>query len=80
MTTLAGPASLLLLLLTLGYFGTCVTWPFAACRRCSGAGKLKSRLGRLYRHCRRCNGTGLRLRLGRRLWNAIQRLHRESSR
>jgi hypothetical protein len=80
MTTLAAPASLLLLLLTFGYLGTCAVWPFAPCRRCSGAGRFRSRLGRLYRLCRRCDGTGLRLRLGRRLWNAVQRLRRESTR
>jgi hypothetical protein len=79
MPTLLTAASLLTLAITVGYAGTCVVWPFGPCRRCHGAGKLKSRLGRLYRLCRRCHGTGLRLRYGRRLYNAYKRLNRDAT-
>jgi hypothetical protein len=78
MTSLIVPASLAALALTVSYALTCITWPFGPCRRCDGAGKFKSSLGRLYRHCRRCQGTGLRLRYGRRLWNYLARLNRDA--
>jgi hypothetical protein len=53
-----------------GYLGVaCRWWPYTACRRCSGAGKLRSPSGRAWRACPRCKGTGARLRTGRRLLN-----------
>ncbi|HEY0641291.1 MAG TPA: hypothetical protein VGD67_26985 [Pseudonocardiaceae bacterium] len=63
-------------LVTLGYVGSCAVWPFAACRRCSGGGKKRAPIGRVFRHCGRCGGTGHRLRLGRRAWNAWTRTQR----
>jgi hypothetical protein len=57
------------------YLLTCLIWPFGRCRRCSGAGKFKSPLGRAYRHCGRCKGSGLRLRLGRYVINHLRALH-----
>ena len=63
------------LLLTLGYLGTCVLWPFKACRSCQGHGQLQGWLGGI-RFCPACDGTGLRLRPGRRLINAIRRTYR----
>ncbi|MGH4020513.1 MAG: hypothetical protein ACRDT0_15010 [Pseudonocardiaceae bacterium] len=82
MTPLPDPASALstlLLLLTLGYALACTIWPYKPCRRCSGAGKLRSPLGRSLRHCPRCRGTGLRLRAGRRAYNHLRRLHRDTT-
>lgn len=71
------PAGFLVLavaVVTLGYALSCLLWPFGACRWCHGAGKHKSRTGRAYRVCRWCDATGLRLRLGRRVFNAVRRL------
>jgi DnaJ-class molecular chaperone len=78
MTTLITAAIPLLipgLLLTLGYLGTCVIFPFKACRHCQGHGQLHGWLGGI-RFCPACDGTGLRLRAGRRLINAIRRTYR----
>ena len=49
------------------YAAACVLWPYAACGRCGGDGKLRSPSGKAFRRCRRCAGTGQRERLGRRL-------------
>lgn len=46
----------------------CRFWPFAACRKCDGAGKFRSSTGRSWRRCGRCKGSGERVRFGRRLW------------
>jgi hypothetical protein len=67
---------LVALVITLGYLATCVVWPFKACRRCEGTGKLRSPIVRAIRLCPRCNATGLRLRIGRKAFNAYRRLHR----
>lgn len=65
----------LLLLAALAASGTyglaCALWPFAACRRCHGDGKLRSPGGRSWRACRRCQGSGSRLRYGRRVLNHL---------
>lgn len=66
---------LFLVLLTLGYLVRCAASPFGPCQRCSGLGR-----GRTYRHCNRCDGTGLRIRIGRHLWNEIRREHRNGTR
>lgn len=50
------------------YVMACAVWPFAACRKCEGAGKFRSPSGRSWRRCRRCKGSGERVRVGRRLW------------
>jgi hypothetical protein len=81
--THAAPASALilaLLIVTLCYAVACVVWPFGACRKCGGAGKLRSPSGRAWRYCRRCHGTGGRLRIGRRAWNYLRRLYHDSTR
>ncbi|MEU0560928.1 hypothetical protein [Dactylosporangium sp. NPDC006015] len=62
------------------YAASCAWWPFKACRRCSGAGKLRSPFGRAFRLCPRCKGTGRRLRLGRVVYNAIARVRRDGTR
>lgn len=72
------PTSTLILitvLVTLGYLLVCGIWPFRACRRCQGTGRLRGPM-RGIRLCVRCDGTGLRLRFGRRLWNASRRAYR----
>jgi hypothetical protein len=48
-----------------GYAVACLLFPFAACRRCGGDGKLRSASGRTFRLCPRCGGTGRRVRVGR---------------
>jgi hypothetical protein len=65
---------------TLGYLATCAVWPFAACHRCHGTGRLKAPIGRYFRLCRRCDGTGRRIRLGRHLWNEAGRIRRDGTR
>jgi hypothetical protein len=59
------------------YALTCRIWPYAACRRCGGAGKLRSPFGDAWRRCPRCKATGARLRLGRRVWSQWRQLHKE---
>ena len=69
-----------ILLITFGYFLTCVIWPFKACRTCHGTGKLRSPFIRALRLCPACQSTGLRLRAGRKAWYAMRRLHRANRR
>ncbi|WP_344122497.1 hypothetical protein [Streptomyces blastmyceticus] len=58
--------------------------PLGNCRKCKGWGfrMRQTRNGRLKRgrDCRRCDGYGKRVRIGRRLYNATVRLHREGTR
>lgn len=56
-----------------GYVGLVAFWPFKACRRRHGAGKLRAPIGLGLRCCPRCAGAGLRLRIVRRLWNYLTR-------
>ncbi|HEX5115113.1 MAG TPA: hypothetical protein VFW65_07935 [Pseudonocardiaceae bacterium] len=81
MTPLSALASTILLLgtvITIGYLGSCVFWPFSACRRCGGYGHVRGWLGGI-RFCPACDGTGLRLRFGRRVINTFRRLYRDST-
>ncbi|MEV0229326.1 hypothetical protein [Nonomuraea sp. NPDC050786] len=64
----------------LGYAAACAATPFARCPRCKGHGKTLKPNGHVKRWCRHCDGTGLRLRLGRRLFNYLRRLYRDSTR
>jgi hypothetical protein len=79
LTALAG-----FLLFTLCYAAQCAANPYGTCRRCRGWGfKIhRTRAGRLRRgrQCRRCSGYGRRLRVGRRLYNALAHLHHEGTR
>ncbi|HEY8981569.1 MAG TPA: hypothetical protein VIU15_18530 [Streptomyces sp.] len=81
--TLAFTAFLCLLVVTLGYVSLCAASPFGPCRKCRGFGfqLVQDRKGRLKKgkHCRRCDGHGRRIRVGRRLFNRVQRLRREGS-
>ncbi|MBB5807042.1 hypothetical protein F4560_006810 [Saccharothrix ecbatanensis] len=76
LTTIITSPILLTLVVTLGYAVSCAVWPFKRCRACSGAGHHKSRVIRAYRPCRRCGGSGMRLRIGRKAWNAFTRTRR----
>lgn len=73
-----------LILIALCYAGLCAVSPFGNCRKCRGFGfRLKqSRRGRISRgrDCRRCRGYGKRIRVGRHVFNAASRLHREGTR
>jgi hypothetical protein len=66
-------------IITLCYAALCAASPFGPCRRCNGLGRIRlgSRRGRL---CRHCNATGIRIRLGRHLWNQARRIHRDGTR
>jgi len=54
-----------------GYSVSCWWWPWAACRRCEGAGKLARGDGKVFRSCPRCKATGRRLRAGRWLYHTF---------
>jgi hypothetical protein len=53
------------------YALSCWWWPFAHCLCCHGAGKHHRGDGKVHRLCRWCKGSGRRLRIGRRVRNAI---------
>lgn len=75
----AGPSGALLLFMivvTVSYLLACAVWPFKACRHCRGAGRHHGPM-RGIRLCRHCDGSGLRLRFGRRVWNAGRRAYRD---
>ena len=62
-----------LLVAALVYAGSCWVWPFADCWLCSGRGSHRPKNNRkLSRPCRWCKASGKRLRIGRRLANAIR--------
>ena len=61
-----------------GYVIHCWWLPFAACRKCEGAGKFRSESGKAWRKCRRCKGSGERIRLGRKIWNYFAAKRREA--
>lgn len=77
---LLAPLVVTALVFTLGYIATCAVWPFKACRRCHGSGKLRSPLIKAIRLCPLCGATGLRIRIGRHLWNRFRRLHHTNRR
>lgn len=72
----SGLLFLALIVLTLGYLGLCWIWPFRPCRHCRGYGRFTGPM-RGIRLCRRCDGTGLKLRAGRRVWNAGAKTYRD---
>lgn len=75
-----GPIVLIGLFVTISYIATCAVWPFKACRRCHGSGKLRSPLVKAIRLCPRCEATGLRIRIGRHVWNRLRRVRRANNR
>ncbi|GAB2947475.1 hypothetical protein ACFMQL_09880 [Nonomuraea fastidiosa] len=66
-------AAIALIIATFCYASRCYVSPFGPCRKCDGKGRIPHRRGA--RYCRRCDATGLRLRLGRHVWNYVRRLH-----
>ncbi|MGH3979418.1 MAG: hypothetical protein ACRDRZ_10535 [Pseudonocardiaceae bacterium] len=55
----------------------CVAYPWTSCDWCAGDPRRLQPLGWLFgrgwRLCRHCDGGGRRLRLGRRVWDAVHR-------
>lgn len=80
LSTAASALVLITLLITFGYILACWADPFPKCSTCTGSGRRRIRGGRAWRDCRRCRGTGHRLRLGRRIYNAVHQLAREGNR
>ncbi|MET7621440.1 hypothetical protein [Streptomyces sp. NPDC005408] len=82
--TLQALAAACLLLLTFSYGVRCWLSPFGPCRKCSGMGHAikHDRKGRMKRgkDCRRCNGHGIRIRIGRWIYNRAARIHRDGTR
>ncbi|GAA1423087.1 hypothetical protein ACFQZ4_54365 [Catellatospora coxensis] len=76
--TLTALPTAALVLLTLGYIGLCWLLPFRRCQNCTGTGWTRTPLLRRTRPCRRCNGDGVRLRVGRRLFNHFAHLRRNA--
>jgi hypothetical protein len=78
------------LFITFCYTAVCWTMPFTHCDRCKGVGTSPRRLSDRLRYgpagkpraargwptCPRCRGTGLRLRIGRRVYNRLSRTRR----
>ncbi|MFC5911756.1 hypothetical protein [Streptacidiphilus monticola] len=73
-----------LFIATLSYAAMCAAKPFATCRKCAGLGHTirttRSGKPKPGKPCRRCRTTGLRLRIGRRAWNAYTRNRRQATR
>jgi hypothetical protein len=68
-----------LALAALAYYAVlCAARPFAPCRKCDGKGAIERRNKKL--PCRRCRGDRLRLRVGRRAYNAWLRAHHAGTR
>ena len=65
---------------TLGYAAACSVKPFTTCKKCTGSGRRRTRIAHRWRACRPCKGSGLRLRIGRRIYNLLAHLYREGSR
>ncbi|MBP2340201.1 hypothetical protein JOF41_006379 [Saccharothrix coeruleofusca] len=65
-----------LALLVVVHLGLYAAYPFKRCRSCQGSGHHRAPLTRAYRPCRRCHGEGMRLRTGRKAWNALARNRR----
>ncbi|MFG1658085.1 hypothetical protein ACGFIY_16310 [Micromonospora chersina] len=77
--TLAIAAATIAATVTLGYAGLCWVSPFTTCQRCAGTGRTTTRFLRRPRACRRCD-RGMRLRIGRRVFNFFHRLRAEANR
>lgn len=72
-------ATTLLITVIVVYVMACWVLPFGKCVHCSGGGTRKTITGRL-KPCRRCRGSGLRLRIGRRVFNYFAHLQRDAAR
>jgi Zn finger protein HypA/HybF involved in hydrogenase expression len=85
---------LIILFVTGGYALACWVKPFTHCHRCEGTGdsprrwidrlrygqRSKPRAARARPTCPHCRGTGLRLRIGRRMYNHLSRIRRDAAR
>ncbi|GAA2377301.1 hypothetical protein Cme02nite_20860 [Catellatospora methionotrophica] len=60
------------------YVLLCWVLPFGKCRTCSGQGHRRTWLLRKVTACRRCKGSGLRLRIGRRIYNQVADAHAQA--
>lgn len=67
-------ATALALAVVFGYPLLCCASPFGRCCKCHGTGERTTRKGRA-RVCRRCKGARIRLRIGRRIYNAASGVH-----
>ncbi|MFC5831657.1 hypothetical protein [Nonomuraea insulae] len=79
-TLIASAVIIFILFFTFRYAIICWIRPFDTCRKCQGKRHLPNRIGRGTHDCRRCHATGLRLRIGRHLWNHVRALHRDTTR
>ncbi|GAB3914626.1 hypothetical protein GCM10029964_126430 [Kibdelosporangium lantanae] len=77
LSNLNSTLALLAVVATLGYSLSCAFFPYKSCRYCRGYGKFRSSFLGGIRLCRACKGTGLRLRFGRRVYNALARTTRK---
>lgn len=59
------------------YAERCTNMPYRRCGHCRGLGRLHHATA--WKRCRRCKGSGLRLRLGRRVYNLLHRLYAEAN-
>jgi DnaJ-class molecular chaperone len=62
-----------LILLLLGLYAlSCAVMPWGKCHKCHGDKRIPTRSGRgMPRKCPRCRGTGIRLRVGRKIYNYV---------
>jgi hypothetical protein len=60
------------------YALACWVKPFGRCSRCQG-GIHQTFITRRYRPCRLCRGSGLRLRIGRRVYNHLAAIQRDGA-
>ncbi|MEV4134410.1 hypothetical protein AB0J72_19845 [Dactylosporangium sp. NPDC049742] len=58
------------------YAIACWVRPFGRCSRCKGAGIHQTFITHRYQPCRSCRGAGLRLRIGRRVYNYLAAVQR----
>ncbi|GIG01271.1 hypothetical protein [Catellatospora citrea] len=65
---------------TLIYVSLCWIRPFGRCHACKGTGIRRTILLRKVTTCRRCKGSRLRLRVGRRVYNAFHNANTEAAR
>ena len=62
-----------------GYAALCWLLPFARCRWCKKTGIRPRLITRRLTVCRRCKGSGLRLRIGRAVFNYLARIHADAT-
>lgn len=72
--------TLTLIAAMLVYVLLCWILPFARCRACDGTGIGRTLLLRRVTTCRRCKGARMRLRIGRRVYNAFHNANTEAAR